>query len=351
MQHEHAVELGGQPFAAGAVHFDDLDRRAEIGQHLRQKVAGLSAAGDHDALQVGIDFVLVHSLADVFDLLFLADEVQRIARQQFRTAVGHDDLTAPGDGRDQHAGQDAGQITDLRVHEVGDLIDLELQDRDAVRQELAVLQRVFLRQIFVDLLGAGQVRVDDVVDALSLHDEVQLLHVFRRAHPRDGLRAAQFLGETADDDVAVVLVRRRDQKVVIPDLQLFHDVHALGVGRDGQDVVAAADFLDQAFVLVDQCDLISAAEQGFRDGAAQLAGSYDCYFHIASTNHLITAGGIKPPGSVTLQLLLPVLPVPRVLLPAPLSQPPRLRPWQRAPPSAVPVRPCPAGNGRRTFCR
>ncbi len=77
----------------------------------------------------------------------------------------------------------------------------------------------------------------------------------------------------------MTLIRRCDQQVVRPDLELFHDIHPLGVCRHGEDIVPSADFLDKAFVLVDESDLVAAAEQGFRNGEPQFAGSYDGYFH------------------------------------------------------------------------
>lgn len=145
-------------------------------------------------------------------------------------AVGDVDAVLPLDGADEHLDlRDLIQLVQPLAAEDAPLPQHDLDDLRAPLREGIALQKGRELQQAEDLLCGGALGVDHHAQPQLLPQEKELLNIFRVAHPRDRVLAAELARDDAAEQVQLVPRRRRDQQVAV--LHVRRLLHPAGSRR------------------------------------------------------------------------------------------------------------------------
>ena len=243
-------ELVRHESAALRVLVDDLDAHALLLEHRRERAARAARADDDDAVQLA-GVALHEGLAELLDLLWDADEIGVVVRQQTVVAVRDDHAVVAED----HAGQHALRELDVLQGDIRQrrrATHFRLEQPDLAVCEVLDIERSRCHEDAVDLVGSDELRVEHEVDVEILLEVVLgLAHELHIADARNRVADAMLLREDAGDHVDLVAGRHRDEDVGPADIGVIHRDGARTVGEDRQYIECVLDGLQLAFIVID----------------------------------------------------------------------------------------------------
>ncbi len=265
MEHHDVIQMSGKIAASFHAFFNQLDGNTELRKLFSQIKSGLSAADNHNLLQIGVFAFLVYSFVQLDNLIFFPDDVKVIFFSDFIVTVRNDDLAVSGNGSNEHIWHDFSHLWNGKTDKFAEFSGGKLDKGDFAAGKNTVAQSVFLSKIFIDFQCNGKVRVDDGIDSHGLLDEPELIHVFRISDPCDNTSAAQLLCKGGDYHVGLVVIGGSQKILKVFDIQILQHADIPCVSVNGHDIQLLGKLLQNIVVFIYNCNGIISAEQCFRN--------------------------------------------------------------------------------------
>ena len=282
LQHQRAVQIGGEEFGTCARVFDQL-HLVVLFQRRCEPVTDVAAAGDHDSAhrlvqpaQFGGD------RADVFRR---GQTEHLVARFDHRVAVRHHGGVVAVDGDDARLDvrQVLAQRLDLAADQRAAADRAHRHQRQPPAGEFDHLQRFRKGDEPLDVVGHLLFRADREIDReIVLVKQLRVLGVVHRAQPGDaGRQVVQGFRDAAGAQIGLVGRGDRDQQVGVVGAGLGQHVRAGGIADHGAQVQPVLHRLQAGDVGIDHSDVVRFRHQVFRHRGADLAGPENDDLHAA----------------------------------------------------------------------
>src|SRR6267378_5730943 len=266
LQHERAIEAGGEDLAAPLVVLDDLDRVVAL-DRTREAQSDVAAPRDHDPSHRLVHAPqLVHDLADVFrggETKYLVPGLHHgIALGQNRA------VTAKYGGDARVHGRNVLPEILQRMADQGTALECTHRDQ----AHLAVgkfehLQRFRKLDELDDVVGKDLLRTDRQIHVKAVRAEYALVgKVVARAQADDsGRDVEQLLRQLACDQVGFVALRYRNHHVAVLDARLDQHRGMRGAADHGAQVQAVLEVAQPRGVDVHDGNVVGFGCQVFGD--------------------------------------------------------------------------------------
>ena len=133
-----------------------------------------------------------------------------------------------------------------------------------------------------DLLGGGALGVHHHVQPHALLEQIDVLGVFGAPHAGDGVGAAQLPGDHAAEDIGLIGVGDRDQKIGVRYACGLLDLHGSPVPFQNLDVQGGLRPVERFLLAVDDHQIMSFGHQGLGQRKTDFSVADDNDFHEAS---------------------------------------------------------------------
>ena len=280
MEHDGALQILGDAFAAPEVVLDELDAVVRL-QRLGQPRTDVAAAGDDEPLVGRIEpSQLAHHGADVRRR---SDEEHLVVDLDAGVALGLDGVILTIDGG--HARLDVRHVLLERAQLLTDqrpaMEGAHRHHPDAPAGEVEHLERARILDQTQDVIRDQRLGTDGDIDRQGFGaEEFGLIEKALGAHPRDlGRRMEQRVGHLTGDHVGLVAVGDGDDHVGVLGAGAREHIGVCAMTLHRAQIEAILQVAQQIGVLIDHGDVVGLADQIGRDRGADLTGAQDDDLH------------------------------------------------------------------------